>query len=127
MAGLRLPARACLAGRVWRPGIGPALVTLRDRAVIDVTSPEAPTMRDLLEMDDPAGWLAAQPGTPVCALDDLAAAGPGSSPGADDLRLLSPVARRPTVNPSIDGVIAPPRLPLQSVSGALSAWHGKRR
>ncbi|WP_112875395.1 fumarylacetoacetate hydrolase family protein [Paracoccus endophyticus] len=90
MAGLRLPAQGCLAGRVWRPGIGPALVTLRGRAVIDVTSPEAPTMRDLLEMDDPAGWLAAQPGTPVCALDDLAAAGPGSSPGADDLRLLSP-------------------------------------
>lgn len=90
MAGLRLPAQGCLAGRVWRPGIGPALVTLRDHAVIDVTSPEAPTMRDLLERDDPAGWLAAQPGTPVCALDDLAAAGPGSSPGADDLRLLSP-------------------------------------
>ncbi|WP_134724240.1 fumarylacetoacetate hydrolase family protein [Paracoccus luteus] len=85
-AALGLPGGGRPVGRVWRPGIGPALVTIRAGSVIDVTAPEAPTMRDLLEMDDPAGWLDAQAGERVCAPDDLAQAGQG----ADDLRLLSP-------------------------------------
>ena len=51
---------AVLVGRVWDPAAGgPCVVTLRDGAVVDVTSREAPTMRDLLELDDPAGWLRA--------------------------------------------------------------------
>ncbi len=40
----------------------------------DVTSKAAPTMRDLLEMDDPVAWLAANPGTPVMSLEEDAAA-----------------------------------------------------
>ncbi len=79
-----LPGNGLFVGRVWRPGIGPALVVLRDGALVDVTSTEAPTMRDLLEMDDPASWLAAQKGE---ALSDLAAF---RSPGADRPHLLSP-------------------------------------
>lgn len=81
-----LPDGGIFVGRVWRPGIGPALITLRGGAVLDVTSPQAPTMRDLLEMEDPTGWLAAQPGEAICNLADLAQ--PGDGP--DALRLLSP-------------------------------------
>ena len=40
-------------GRVWRPGIGPSVVTLQDGNVVDITSRSAPTVRDVLEMDDP--------------------------------------------------------------------------
>ncbi|MDO5603618.1 MAG: fumarylacetoacetate hydrolase family protein [Paracoccus sp. (in: a-proteobacteria)] len=81
---LDLPGTGCFAGRIWRPGTGPLLVTIRGGVVHDVTGPEAPTMRDLLEMDDPAGWLAAQPDRPVC---DLAAL---ENPGPDDAYLISP-------------------------------------
>lgn len=81
-----LPGDGHFVGRVWRPGVGPALVVLRDGMVVDVTSAEAPTMRDLLEMEDPCGWLDAQPGKALCALEDLAAA----NDGEDALRLLSP-------------------------------------
>ena len=45
-------------GRVWRPGIGPAIVTLRGDQVIDITSKTAPTMRDLLELADPVAYVA---------------------------------------------------------------------
>ncbi len=41
-------------GRVWRSDIdGPALVTVRDGAIVDITSKMAPTMRDLLELSRP--------------------------------------------------------------------------
>ncbi len=86
MAGFDLPDTGLFVGRVWRPGIGPALALLRDGALVDVTAPEAPTMRDLLELDDPAGWLAAQPGTPIGALEDFL--GAGTDP--DRPHLLSP-------------------------------------
>ena len=86
MAGFDLPATGVFVGRVWRPGIGPALVTLRDGVVIDLTSPEVPTMRDLLELDDPAGWLAAQTGQVLGDVGDLQA----MAAGLDRLHLLSP-------------------------------------
>ncbi len=86
VAGFDLPGTGLFVGRVWRPGIGPALVVLRDGALVDVTSPEAPTMRDLLEMDDPAGWLAAQKGQAIATAADLQVM--GTDP--DSLHLLSP-------------------------------------
>lgn len=81
-----LPDSGIFVGRVWRPGIGPALVTLHAGEVIDVTSPQAPTMRDLLEMEDPAAWLAATGGEALCDLSDLQHAGAGP----DRLHMLSP-------------------------------------
>ena len=81
-----LPPEGMFVGRVWRPGIGPALVVHRDGRLVDVTAPAAPTMRDLLEMDDPAGWIAAQAGEDIGALDDFAA----TAGGEDAARLLSP-------------------------------------
>ena len=54
---------ALLVGRVWDPAAGgPCVVTLRDGTLVDITSREAPTVRDLLERDDPAGFAAAAPG-----------------------------------------------------------------
>lgn len=63
-------------GRVWDEGAGgPSVVTVREGVLVDVTSPEVPTVRDLLELEDPAGWLRAAPGRPVGPLDAVAAAG----------------------------------------------------
>ena len=38
---------ATLVGRVWRKGHGPCVVAVRDGQVFDVTTRDAPTMRDL--------------------------------------------------------------------------------
>ena len=84
--GFQLPGAGLFVGRVWRPGIGPAVVVLRDGGLLDVTSPEVPTMRDLLELDDPAGWLAAQTGQILGDVGDLQVTGAGP----DRLHLLSP-------------------------------------
>ncbi len=49
--------RAALLGRVWRPDVaGPAVVTLRDGNVIDISAAFA-TSRDLCESADPAAAL----------------------------------------------------------------------
>lgn len=64
--------RAALVGRVWRddPG-GPSLVAIRDGRAFDITSPAIPTMRDLLELDDPAATLRAAPGEDLGDLSRL--------------------------------------------------------
>jgi fumarylacetoacetate (FAA) hydrolase family protein len=66
-------ARAILVGRVWRPGIGPAIVALRDGALVDITSREAPTMRDLLEREAPGDVVCAAEGEAIGALAAIAA------------------------------------------------------
>ena len=80
---------AMFVGRVWRPGVGPALVMLRGDRVIDITHSAAPTMRDLLERDDLLAYLRAAQGEDIGALTDLVV---GSNPEAapDDFRLLAP-------------------------------------
>ena len=85
---LNLPQDGLFVGRVWRAGIGPALVTLRGGRVIDITSRAAPTMRDLLEQPDIAGFVATQPGTDIGALEDIA--GASVEPLEEVTRLLSP-------------------------------------
>ncbi|MEX5729549.1 fumarylacetoacetate (FAA) hydrolase family protein [Rhodovulum iodosum] len=75
---------ALLVGRVWRPGIGPALVLLRGETLIDITSPEWPTLRDLLEQDDLPARLRGADGTPFATLGDVT----GGADGAP--RLLAP-------------------------------------
>ncbi|MEO1471838.1 MAG: fumarylacetoacetate hydrolase, partial [Pseudomonadota bacterium] len=86
---MKLPHDALLVGRAWRPGIGPALVTLRDGAVVDITTRAAPTMRDLMELDDPAAHVRATAGEAIGALDTVVEASiPGA--GEDVLHLLAP-------------------------------------
>ncbi|PVB62670.1 fumarylacetoacetate hydrolase family protein [Labrenzia sp. 011] len=64
-------------GRVWRPEVsGPAVVTLRDGQVIDITSKAAPTVRDICEMNDPANYVSDATGLSLGTLEDIAAARP---------------------------------------------------
>ncbi len=77
------------AGRVWRRGIGPCVVTLRRGRVIDITSREAPTMSALLEAEDPAGFAAAAAGEDIGSLDEIAAASQEQA-DPDATRLLAP-------------------------------------
>lgn len=65
-------------GRIWRPDVmGPAVVTIREGQVVDITSSSAPTVRDICEMDDPAGYVNAADGQPVCTLEALESASVG--------------------------------------------------
>lgn len=74
-------------GRVWRADIdGPALVTVRDGTIVDITSKLAPTMRDLLELPDPIAHVRALEGEWLATLADL---GPGQG-GSAGVRLLAP-------------------------------------
>ena len=87
MTNFSLPQGLWL-GRVWRAGIGPSLVTLRAGQVIDITTKAAPTMRDLLELPDIAGFVANVPGEELGPLDIFAAA--SIEPVEETDRLLAP-------------------------------------
>lgn len=87
MTGLSLPDGLWL-GRVWRAGIGPSVVTLREGRLIDITSKAAPTMRDVLEQGDISGFVARQSGQDLGPLDVMAAA--SVEPVGDSDRLLAP-------------------------------------
>ncbi|MEJ0060129.1 MAG: fumarylacetoacetate hydrolase family protein [Terricaulis sp.] len=65
--------RATLLGRVWRPGVGPCVVTLRDGWLIDITSRDAPTVRDVMENADAAAFVRAANGEKIGSLEDIAA------------------------------------------------------
>ncbi len=90
MAGSILPADGgCFVGRARLPGQAhPAVVAVRDGELHDITSRAAPTMRDLCELDDPAGHVRSAKGRHVGSLDAIAAA---SREGGEGPLLLSPV------------------------------------
>ncbi len=87
-----LPDKGVFLGRARLPGYRyPRVVTARPGGVFDITARIAPTVRDICEMDDPAGYVAEAPGTYVGAVDLLA---DNSWPLAHDTmlpHLLSPV------------------------------------
>lgn len=64
-------SHALLVGRV-QTADGPAVVTLRNSRVIDITSREVPTMRDLLERDDLVAYVQNAKGTDIGSVDDIA-------------------------------------------------------
>ena len=66
-----LSADGCYVGRLWRAGVGPCLVTLRGAHLWEITTPAAPTMRDLLEQADIAGFVAGVAGADLGPLDAL--------------------------------------------------------
>ena len=79
---------ACLIGRVWSNAVaGPCVVTVRDGSVFDITSKAAPTVRDVMELDDPVAHVRQAPGKALCDADALFATDSGSA----GIRLLSPV------------------------------------
>jgi fumarylacetoacetate (FAA) hydrolase family protein len=64
-----------LIGRIWDPVAGgPAVITVRQGRVIDITSRAAPLVRDICEMDDPAGYVQTAQGRDLGPVDDLLAA-----------------------------------------------------
>lgn len=80
-------SEGCFVGRIWRDAVdGPSLVTVREGAIIDITSREVPTMRDLLEMDDPAAYVRSTHGS---ALADAATLLDNGQ--AEGVSLLAPV------------------------------------
>ena len=69
------PLDALFLGRIWDPSVsGPCVVTIRDEMVVDITAKEAPLVRDICEMADPAAYVRRSVGRPVAALSDLMAA-----------------------------------------------------
>jgi fumarylacetoacetate (FAA) hydrolase family protein len=97
-------ARATLAGRVWRPDVaGPAVVAVRDGALVDV-SRTFPTLRDLCEAADPAAALRAAGGEPLGPLQAI----------LDN----TPPARR---DPSRPWLLAPPDLQALKAAGVTFA------
>lgn len=80
---------ATFVGRVWRPNIGPCVVVLRGDAVIDITSKDAPTMRDLLERDDLLDFVSAAKGDVIGTLSDVTK-GSVEAAGEDTLHFLAP-------------------------------------
>jgi len=67
-----------LLGRIWSPQAGgPAVVTIRDGLVVDITAAAAPLVSDICEMDDPAAYVAGAAGQAVGSLAAISANRPG--------------------------------------------------
>jgi len=87
---MRLPESGTFLGRVQVPGTAhPLVVTVRDGSIVDITSAQAPTVRDICEMDEPATYVRAAKGKAIGALDAIAAA--SLTHAASASRLLSPL------------------------------------
>ncbi|MBW0371230.1 fumarylacetoacetate hydrolase family protein [Ensifer adhaerens] len=85
---MELDKNGTFVGRVWlSEEKGPILVTVRAGVVFDITTKEAPTMRDLLEMDDPVAFVRARQGRAICALTEVLSVAPRASEAP---RLLAP-------------------------------------
>jgi fumarylacetoacetate (FAA) hydrolase family protein len=77
-------------GRAWNPDVvGPSIVTLRDGALVDITSAEAPTLSALLERADAAEFVRAATGRVLGTLEAIAANRTGK-PDASKAYLLAP-------------------------------------
>ena len=62
----------CFVGRIWDNNkAGPCLVTIRNEHVYDITSPNIPTMRDLLELNDVKGYLDNHFGEKIVSVQEL--------------------------------------------------------
>ncbi len=84
-------AGALLVGRVWEPALaGPTLCLLREGELFDL-SPVAPTMRDLLELEDLGGRIeAARELRAIASLDDALKGSQEETVAEDRLHLLAP-------------------------------------
>lgn len=70
-------------GRVWLADAdGPAVVTVRDGRLIDITSKTAPTVRDVFELDDPLSHVRTAEGRDLCAIEEI--------DSADGIKLIAP-------------------------------------
>ncbi len=88
-----LPAdgyQGALAGRVWRPGIGPSVVAIREEGVFDISATHA-TMSELSALENPAQALKAAQGERIASLDELVANTPSDSRDSSKPWLLAPI------------------------------------
>ena len=70
-------------GRVWLTDAdGPAVVTVRDGRLVDITSKTAPTVRDVFELGDPLTHVKTAEGRDLCAVEDI--------DSADGIKLIAP-------------------------------------
>ncbi|MBB3443739.1 fumarylacetoacetate hydrolase family protein [Rhizobium sp. BK379] len=77
-------------GRAWNPDVaGPSIVTLRDGSLVDITSPEAPTLSALLERADAADFVRTASGKALGTLEASAANSTGK-PDTSKAYLLAP-------------------------------------
>lgn len=82
---------AALLGRIWRPDAGgPAVVTVRDGQLVDI-SRSYPTSRDLCETRDPAAALRAAEGETIGSLEAVLANTPVDGRDPSKPWLLSPL------------------------------------
>lgn len=79
-----------LAGRVWRPGIGPSVVAIRTDGVFDISAAFA-TMSSLCASSDPAHAAKTVPGERIGSLEDILANTPPDTRDATRPWLLAPV------------------------------------
>lgn len=87
-----LPRDGLLLGRAHVPGQRyPLVVTVREGMLVDITGAAAPTVRDVCELDDPAGYVAGAVGTPLCPVDTALANSWADARDAATPRLLAPV------------------------------------
>ncbi|NEY91837.1 fumarylacetoacetate hydrolase family protein [Tabrizicola oligotrophica] len=76
-----------LLGRVWNPAVaGPCVVTVRDGVLVDITSRDAPLVRDICEMDDPAAFVRGAEGRVLGPVDEIL----GMAADPRTLHLLAP-------------------------------------
>jgi fumarylacetoacetate (FAA) hydrolase family protein len=87
-----LPTEGLFVGRAKSSAAShPLIVTVRDGTVFDITSRVAPTMRDLCELEDPAGYARSAKGEPIGSLDEIAGNSFEATRDPDKPFLLSPV------------------------------------
>ena len=77
-------------GRLWLPETGPVVVTPRKGELINITSRECPTVRDLLELENPADFVASQEGETVGGLAELEADSLAARASPSKRHLLAP-------------------------------------
>ena len=70
---LQLPGEGVFVGRVRAPGTAhPLVVTVRGGDAVDITSKTAPLVRDICEMDDPAGYAKSATGRTIGPVGQIA-------------------------------------------------------
>ena len=76
-------------GRIWNPLVkGPCVVTVRDGHVIDITSRKVPTVRDLLELENPTLFVRSSSGRAIGAISDILSS--KSNRSLEEAHLLAP-------------------------------------
>ena len=82
--------RGTLVGRVWRPGIGPSVVAVREDGLFDISA-TCSTVSGLAATDDPARVVKTAQGERIGSLEEIAANTPSDSRDSSKPWLLAPI------------------------------------